>query len=145
MPLGAAQAASIEERMRSECNKESGENLYSTGFVRSSADDTDPRTHLDLLPRFLSGIDRNLERDPQSKARAVSQGQSKMSRLNHEIAGNPRLFVVERHEFSNRAGGVIPSLRRSPPAAHELGLHFGEIHRAGDRAGDQIRSQFLRP
>jgi hypothetical protein len=33
MPLGAAQTASAEDKMKSERNKESGENLYSTGFV----------------------------------------------------------------------------------------------------------------
>jgi hypothetical protein len=33
MPLEAAHTASVEDRMRSERNKGSAENLYSTGFV----------------------------------------------------------------------------------------------------------------
>lgn len=50
MPLGAAQAASVEERMRSERKKESGGNLYSTGstprdfeqFARNRENHRDP-------------------------------------------------------------------------------------------------------
>jgi hypothetical protein len=38
MPLGAAHTASVEDKMRSEPSKGSGENFYSTGFGDFHAD-----------------------------------------------------------------------------------------------------------
>src|SRR5580693_3221055 len=116
MPLGAAHAARVEDMMRSERSKGSGENLYSTGFAAPAscrpvpraclslpkgrlssalADDVNSHTHFELLPTLFCRIYRDLERDPKRKARAVPQGQPKMPGLNHKIAGNPGLFVVK--------------------------------------------------
>jgi hypothetical protein len=80
MPLGAAHAPSVEDRMRSERSKGLAENLYSTGLGgfdagshAPSADNVDSHTHFERLPRPLRSVHRNFERDSQSEARAVSQ------------------------------------------------------------------------
>jgi hypothetical protein len=66
-----------------------------------------------------------------------------MPGLRHQVTGDSRLLFVECQNFPNRTSGVLPSLYRSPASAHQLGLHFGKIHSAAHRAGQQLGSQFL--
>src|SRR5258708_34789878 len=74
MPLGAAQA-SVEDRMRSEPSKRSGENLYSTGFWNPAnyhdaesgcflvlSNPTDPLTQCSAFSRRISNSRAKLRR-----------------------------------------------------------------------------------
>lgn len=67
-----------------------------------------------------------------------------MAGLSHEIAGNPRLLLIKRQDLANWASRIFPCFLGSPPAAHQLGLHFGKIDCAANRASQQVGSQFLR-
>jgi hypothetical protein len=66
-----------------------------------------------------------------------------MPSVSHQIAGSSGLVLIKWQQFSNRAGGVFPGLRRGPASAYQFGVYFGEIHGAGDGAGQQSGSQLL--
>src|ERR1039457_3900139 len=57
MPLGAAHTASVEDSVRSECNKGSGRNFYSTGFSAPAS----CRPQQSVGGRFLFGCSNRLE------------------------------------------------------------------------------------
>src|ERR1700683_784452 len=60
MPLGAVHAASVEDKMRSECSKGSGENFYSTGFGEASATASRLRRRTTARPTTLNAGARGI-------------------------------------------------------------------------------------